>query len=169
MASEPQAHLRALPAEVPDAAHVGPNGVRSPTRADRVARSLTDVILELGLAARERVAEAIEVAAETDQPPEQVLLARGLISPDGVAIALAERYGLDYIDLTLFSVDMTAANLVTSQVAKRYEALPVAFIEERGLLVAMADPANVHAVDDIAILRGTRSMSPSPRATISQP
>ena len=47
-----------------------------------------------------------------------------------------------------------AANLVTSQVAKRYEALPVAFVGERALLVAMADPANVHAVDDIAILTG---------------
>ena len=49
---------------------------------------------------------------------------------------------------------MTAANLVTSQVAKRYEALPVAFVGDRALLVAMADPANVHAVDDIAILTG---------------
>jgi type IV pilus assembly protein PilB len=154
MASEPQAHLRALSVEVPDAAYVGPNGVRAPTRSDRVARSLTDVILELGLAPRDRVAEAIAVSAESGQPAEQILLARGQISPDGVAIALAERYGLDYIDLTVFNVDMTAANLVTSQVAKRYEALPVAFIEERGLLVAMADPANVHAVDDIAILTG---------------
>ena len=49
---------------------------------------------------------------------------------------------------------MAAANLVTSQVAKRYEALPIAFVGERALLVAMSDPANVHAVDDIAILTG---------------
>ncbi|HEY6463803.1 MAG TPA: hypothetical protein VIY73_26720, partial [Polyangiaceae bacterium] len=154
MATEPQAHLRALTVEVPEAGYVGPNGVRPPTRSDRVARSLTDVILELGLVPRDRVAEALEVSAETGQPAEQVLLSRGLISPDGVAIALAERYGLDYIDLTVFNVDMSAANLVTSQVAKRYEALPVAFVGERSLLVAMADPANVHAVDDIAILTG---------------
>jgi type IV pilus assembly protein PilB len=155
MASEPQAHLRALTVEVPeDAGQVGANGVRSPTRTDRVARSLTDVILELGLVSRERVEEALAHGAENGQTAEQVLLARGWISPDGIAIALAERYGLDYIDLTVFAVDMTAANLVTSQVAKRYEALPVAFIGDRGLLVAMADPANVHAVDDIAILTG---------------
>ena len=49
---------------------------------------------------------------------------------------------------------MAAANLVTSQVAKRYDALPVGFVGERALLVAMADPANVHAIDDIAILTG---------------
>jgi type IV pilus assembly protein PilB len=154
MPSEPGAHLRALTVEAPDASYVGPNGVRTPIRSDRIAQLLTDVIVELGLVPRERVAEAIAEGAESRQAPEQVLLSRGLISPDGIAIAVAERYGLDYIDLTVFNVDMAAANLVTSQVAKRYEALPVAFIGDRGLLVAMSDPANVQAVDDIAILTG---------------
>ena len=49
---------------------------------------------------------------------------------------------------------MTAANLVSSQLAKRYDALPIAFVDERTLLVAMSDPANVLAIDDIAILTG---------------
>jgi len=147
-------HLRALPTDLSDGGYVGPSGVRKPTRTDRVGRSLTDVIVELGLAPRERVIEAMQISAETGAPPERVLLSLEAISPDAVAIALAERYGLDYLDLTVFNADMAAANLVTSQVAKRYEALPVAFVGDRGLLVAMADPANVHAVDDIAILTG---------------
>ena len=150
--AESATHLRPIPAE-PETV-VGANGVRSPSRTDRVARSLLDVIVELGLAPRERVIEAMQVAAETGATPEQVLLSLGEISPDGIAMALAERHGLDYLDLAVFNVDMSAANLVTSQVAKRYEALPVAFVGDRGLLVAMADPANVHAVDDIAILTG---------------
>ena len=153
--AEPAApYLRALPAEEPEVRFVGPNGVRPPTRSDRIARSLTDVMVDLGLATRERVSEALQVADDTGSTAEEVLLARGLISPDGVAVALAERNALDFIDLTIFNVDMSAANLVTSQVAKRYEALPVAFIGDRALLVAMVDPANVHAVDDIAILTG---------------
>jgi type IV pilus assembly protein PilB len=147
-------HLRAIPNELPETGYVGPNGVRSPTRTDRAGRSLTDVIVELGLAPRERVIEAMQISAETGTPPERVLLSLEAISSDGVAIALAERYGLDFLDLTIFNVDMSAANLLTSQMAKRYEALPVAFVGDRGLLVAMADPANVHAVDDIAILTG---------------
>jgi type IV pilus assembly protein PilB len=148
-------HLRALPAEAPpQSGYVGANGLRAPTRSDRGTRALTDVIVDLGLVPRDLIVEAIQFAAEHETSPEQVLLSRGLISPDGIAVALAERYGLDYIDLGVFNVDMTAANLVTSQVAKRYEALPVAFVGERALLVAMADPANVHAVDDIAILTG---------------
>ena len=155
MAESTAPHLRALPADAPvQGSYVGADGLRPPTRSDRGARAITDVIVELGLTPRDRVVEAIQFAAEHGTSPEQVLLSRGQISPDGIAVALAERYGLDYIDLGIFNVDMTAANLLTSQVAKRYEALPVAFVGERALLVAMADPANVHAVDDIAILTG---------------
>ena len=49
---------------------------------------------------------------------------------------------------------MSAANLVTTTAAKRYQAVPVAFADKRTLLVAMADPSNVLAVDDIAIMTG---------------
>ena len=49
---------------------------------------------------------------------------------------------------------MGAANLVTTAAAKRYQAVPVSFVDKRTLLVAMADPSNVLAVDDIAIMTG---------------
>jgi type IV pilus assembly protein PilB len=49
---------------------------------------------------------------------------------------------------------MVAANLISIPAAKRYEAVPVAFVDDRTLIVAMADPANVLAVDDIALLTG---------------
>jgi type IV pilus assembly protein PilB len=61
---------------------------------------------------------------------------------------------LDHLDLGVFQVDMTAANLVSTSVAKRYQAVPVAFADKRTLLVAMSDPSNVLAVDDIAIMTG---------------
>jgi type IV pilus assembly protein PilB len=133
---------------------VGANGVRPPTRRGGAPRSLTEVIVELNLCSRERVLEAIEIAAATGTTADRVLLDRGAISPEGVAVALAERHGLDYVDLGVFNVDMAAAHLVTSQVAKRHDALPIATAGDRALVVAMSDPANVHAIDDIAILTG---------------
>jgi type IV pilus assembly protein PilB len=129
-------------------------GVMAPTRRGGGQRFLTDVIAELGLATREQVDAAIEVGRRTGDLPEEVLLQQGSLTPDGLAQALAERYGLDYVDLSAFKIDMAAANLVSSQVAKRYDALPIAFLDERTLLVAMSDPANVLAIDDIAILTG---------------
>jgi type IV pilus assembly protein PilB len=130
-------------------------GIHPPSqRGGGRQRFLTDVIIELGLATREQVDAAVDVARVNGQTPEEVLQHQGAVSPDGLAQALAERYGLDYVDLSTFTIDMAAANLVSSQVAKRYDALPIAFIDDRTLMVAMSDPANVLAIDDIAILTG---------------
>jgi type IV pilus assembly protein PilB len=129
-------------------------GITGPSRRGSSPRFLTDVIVDLGLVGRERVEQAIETSRATGAMPERVLLDSGALTQDGLTRALAERYGLDHLDLGIFSVDMNAANLVSSTAAKRYQAVPVGFAEEGTLLVAMADPSNVLAVDDIAIMTG---------------
>jgi type IV pilus assembly protein PilB len=110
------------------------------------------VLVELGFIDRERVAKAIEESRQAGRPPERVLLEARAITGDQLSRAIAERYGLDHIDLGEFSVDMGAANLLSAALARRYQAVPVAYVDSRTLLVAMADPANVLAVDDIALL-----------------
>jgi len=140
--------IKAVPSEPPS------NGITKPRGAGGPARFLTDVIVDLGLAERERVTTAIEEARRTGKTPEAVLLESGSLTSDGLARAVAERHGLEHLDLNIFQPDMAAANLISIPAAKRYEAVPVAFIDERTLLVAMADPANVLAVDDIALLTG---------------
>ncbi|MHB1538846.1 MAG: GspE/PulE family protein [Solirubrobacteraceae bacterium] len=129
-------------------------GVTAPSRRGSSGRFLTDVIVEMGLAARTVVDEAVEAARNAGTTPERVLLERGALTADGLSRALAERYGLDHLDLSLLAVDMSAANLVTTSAAKRYQAVPVVFLDRRTLLVAMSDPSNVLAVDDIAIMTG---------------
>ncbi len=129
-------------------------GITAPSRRGGSGRFLTDVIVELALVDRARVSVAVEAARDAGQTPERVLLESGAITADELARAVAERYGLDHLDLTTFKVDMVAANLITSSAARRYEAVPVSFVDERTLLVAMADPANVLAADDIAIMTG---------------
>jgi type IV pilus assembly protein PilB len=132
----------------------GRMGITSPSRRGSSSRFLTDVIVDMGLVARERVDDAIATSRSSGTTPERVLVEEGILSHDGLARALAERYGLDHLDLGVFSVDMGAANLVTTAAAKRYQAVPVAFVDKRTLLVAMTDPSNVLAVDDIAIMTG---------------
>jgi type IV pilus assembly protein PilB len=129
-------------------------GITRPSRRGSSSRFLTDVIVDMGLASRGQVDEAVESSRGLGTTPERVLLDSGALTHDGLARALAERYGLDHLDLSMFPVDMSAANLVTTTAAKRYQAVPVAFADKRTLLVAMADPSNVLAVDDIAIMTG---------------
>jgi type IV pilus assembly protein PilB len=132
----------------------GYTGITRPSRRGSSQRFITDVIVDMGLATRRQVDDALESSRSSGTTPERALLESGAITADALARALAERYGLDHLDLGVFQVDMAAANLVSTTVAKRYQTVPVAFTDKRTLLVAMADPSNVLAVDDIAIMTG---------------
>ena len=129
-------------------------GITRSKRQDSRQRFLTDVIVEMGFVSEAQAKDAVEASRSTGTTPEQVLIGNGSLSHDQLARALAERNGLDHLDLSVFSVDMGAANLVTSAAAKRLQAVPVAFADKRTLMVAMADPSNVLAIDDIAIMTG---------------
>ncbi|MGH2865807.1 MAG: GspE/PulE family protein, partial [Solirubrobacteraceae bacterium] len=137
-----------------DAAARPSTGLTKPSRRGSSQRFLTDVIVDMGLASRKQVDDAVASSRVAGTTPERVLLESGAINQDDLARALAERYGLEHLDLGVFTVDMAAANLVSTTIAKRYQTVPVAFADKRTLLVAMADPSNVLAVDDIAIMTG---------------
>jgi type IV pilus assembly protein PilB len=83
-----------------------------------------------------------------------VLLESGVLTPNQLARALAERFGLDYVDLGVYQPDVAALNLISPNAARRFEAAPVGFDESGALIVAMADPSNVLALDDLKLLTG---------------
>ena len=129
-------------------------GITSPSRRGGSGRVLTDVLVDLGFVERALMDEAIEKAHSAGSAAERVLLTQGAITDDQLSRAVAERFGLDHVALRNYKVDPDAAKLVTPAAVKRYQAVPVSFVSERTLLVAMADPANVLAVDDIAVMTG---------------
>ena len=130
------------------------NGVTTPSRRGGSGRVLTDVIVDLGFVEQGVVDEAVARAEDAGALPERLLLKDGTITDDQLARAVAERFGLDHIDLGVYRVDPDAAKLVTPAAARRYQAVPVSFAGERTLLVAMSDPANVLAQDDIGVMTG---------------
>jgi type IV pilus assembly protein PilB len=132
----------------------GPPGLTPPVVRGRSSGFVTDVLVDLGYVPEDRARAAIEEARTAGQAPEALLLGQGAISADQLSRAVAERYGLDHVDLGIYQVDMAAANLIPVNTARRYKALPVGFADKQTLLVAMADPTNVLAVDDIQIATG---------------
>ncbi|MGN6871158.1 MAG: GspE/PulE family protein [Solirubrobacteraceae bacterium] len=127
-------------------------GITPPTRRGGSSRHLTDVVVELGFADQETVSRAVEAARAGGVPAERMLLDQQAVTAEQLSRAIAERYGLDHLDLGIFKVDMAAANLLSAAAAKRYGAVPVSYIDEHTVLLAMSDPANVLAVDDVALL-----------------
>jgi type IV pilus assembly protein PilB len=120
----------------------------------RSAALIGEVVVELGYAARETVEAAVRDARDRGRPTGEHLVETGAITADQLAEALAVRFGVDHVRLTHFPVDMTAANLISPDVAKRIGAVPVGFVGSATLVVAMRDPANVVAIDDVAMLTG---------------
>jgi type IV pilus assembly protein PilB len=132
----------------------GKRGITSPSRRGGSGRVLADVLVDLGVVERAVMEAATEKARAAGSAAERVLLTEGALTEDQLSRAVAERFGLDHVSLRNYKVDPDAAKLVTPAAVKRYQAVPVSFVSERTLLVAMADPANVLAVDDIAVMTG---------------
>jgi len=150
-------HLRPVPdsgdstAPALDHEAGGTPGLTPPRARGRHSGFVTDVIVDLGYVPDDVARAAIEAARTAGRPPERLLIEQGAITAEQLSRAVAERYGLDHIDLSAYQVDMAAANLISVNTARRYGALPVGFVDKETLLVAMADPTNVLAVDDIQI------------------
>ena len=139
------------------AASAGPfpvSGLIPPTKRTGVKRRIGDVIVQLGFAEREMVDEVVKRARRDGIPFGQALLDAGIVTTAQLAQALAERNGLDYVDLNRFDVDKGAASMIDAAKARRYRTIPIAFLAERTLLVATADPANLLALDDIIMATG---------------
>jgi type IV pilus assembly protein PilB len=132
------------------------NGLYPPQRSGRSTRMIGEVVVDLGFADREKVEEAVAVARAQGRPTGQVLVEQGVLRQDQLARVVAERFGLDYVDLAVYELDMGAVNLISSDAAKRYQAVPVGFAEDGSLLLAMADPTNVLTIDDVAMMTGRR-------------
>ena len=146
------ASAAADPGTQPEAS--GTPGLIPPRSRGHTGGFLTDAIVELGYATREQVEQAVTLSRTAGRRPEEVLLDQSTIDSEQLSRATAERYGLDFVDLGLFNVDMGAANLVSAQSARRHQVLPVAFVDESTLLLAMADPTNLLALDDVQMATG---------------
>jgi type IV pilus assembly protein PilB len=115
-----------------------------------------EVAVDLGFADRLAVEDAVAAARAQGRPTGLVLVERGVLRHDQLARVVAERFGLDFVDLSVFDLDMGAVSLISAETAKRYQAVPVGFGEDGSLLLAMANPTNVLTIDDIAMMTGRR-------------
>lgn len=127
----------------------GTAGVRPPSsRSGRQGVFLTDILVELGFTDKAQVDEAEESARSSGNTVEQLLLDRGAIDEGQLSLAIAERNGLDHVDLERFEVDMRAAAAVGRPVAASCGAVPIAYSPDGALVVAVRD-----AFDSLAIRR----------------
>jgi type IV pilus assembly protein PilB len=114
-------------------------------------KQLADVLLERGLATPEQVLDASQEQRRVGRSMGRILVDRGVLSESDLVAALAAQIGLEYIDLADAVIDPSATALVPGAVCRRHMVVPVRY-EGNRLVIAMADPANVIALDDLRTL-----------------
>jgi type IV pilus assembly protein PilB len=143
--------LRAVPGAPSDEVTDAVDGLTPPRGR---ARSIPDALVELEFATRERVDEAIERGRGEGKSAGDLLLEEGVINADQLARATAKRFGLWHADLSVLKTDLASLNLISSQAARRLNAAPIGFDEGGRLRVAICDPSNVIALDDLKLMTG---------------
>jgi type IV pilus assembly protein PilB len=116
-------------------------------------KQLGDILLEGGHVTPEQLAGAVEEQRRLGRSLGRVLVDLGVLTEGQLVAALATQIGLRFVDLSDYPVDGSAVSRVPDMVCRRHNALPIGY-EDGRLLVAMADPANVFAVDDIRSMTG---------------
>ncbi len=113
-----------------------------------------EILIEMGLITPEQLAEALAEQTQSHLRIGEILIQKGWIKGAELTEALARRLGVRYLDLAETRVDASAASLITEKDARRYSALPIAYVNDHTLLVAMVDPSNIFAIDDLRIMTG---------------
>jgi type IV pilus assembly protein PilB len=116
-------------------------------------KQLGDILLEGGLLTSDQLQQAVSEQQRVGKSLGRVLVELGMVTESQLVASLAQQIGLQFVDLSDYPIDPSAASLVPDAVSRRHNALPIAYDDGR-LVVAMADPANVFAMDDIRSITG---------------
>ena len=114
---------------------------------------LGDILLSGGRISREQLEEALLIHREDTRDVGRILLDLGYVDEADLAQALAARLRLRYVEFTERDVDRRAAGLVDRRVLRRHGVMPLR-VENGRLIVAMSDPTDLYALEDLTMLSG---------------
>ena len=134
---------------------------------------LGSLLLRDGAINAEQLEQALAEKEQSARRLGEIIVGHGWVSAATLARLLAEQHGLDYLELDDATVDGSTAVLLPESLARRYQALPIKFLDSETVLVAVADPTDVVASDDLRIALGLNvrlgvAAAPALHAAISQ-
>ncbi|MDD5998993.1 MAG: ATPase, T2SS/T4P/T4SS family [Lachnospiraceae bacterium] len=117
-----------------------------------------DLLVAAGAITEEELQEALAKQKEKGQKLGQTLLEEGYISKELLIATLTQQLGVEYIELKGCKFDDDVLNLIPEDIVMKYKVLPLGYDEANPnvLRVAMADPMDIVAVDDLSIVTGAQ-------------
>ncbi|HEY0159051.1 MAG TPA: type IV-A pilus assembly ATPase PilB [Thermoanaerobaculia bacterium] len=114
---------------------------------------LGELLTKASLISQDQLKEALRVQKETGGKLGETLIKLGFVSEEDITECLSQQFGVPSINLQHFEIDASVIKLIPGDVARKYNILPV---NKTGatITIAMADPTNVFAMDDIKFMTG---------------
>src|ERR1700730_3865952 len=118
-----------------------------------MSAKLGEILVRENLISPQHVREALDYQREHGGRLGYNLAKLGLVSDDMITAVLSRQYGIPSVNLELFQIDESVLRLIPEEVAQKYLVLPLSRVGAT-LTLAMVDPTNVFAMDDIKFMTG---------------
>ncbi|HEV7426559.1 MAG TPA: type IV-A pilus assembly ATPase PilB [Thermoanaerobaculia bacterium] len=114
---------------------------------------LGELLTKASLITPDQLKEALKLQKETGGKLGETLIKLGFVAEEDITECLSQQFGVPSINLAHFEIDSSVIKLIPPDVARKYNILPV---NKTGatVTIAMADPTNVFAMDDIKFMTG---------------
>jgi len=116
-------------------------------------KDLGELLVEDKLITERQLLKAVEATKKTSESLQKTLVTMGYVTEKDITEVLGKQMGVSFIDLDNYDLDPELARSIPEHLAQRYKVIPVAEKENK-LTLAMVDPLNVIAIDDIRLITG---------------
>jgi len=121
----------------------------------KIRKKIGELLIEEGLITEEQLMEGLETQRMTGQKLGQILVDKDFIKEDVLYKTLARKLDCQYVDLEEYAVNAEAVLKVSQTLSQKHMAVPID-VESNKLKVAMVDPANIIAIDDLMLYTNMR-------------
>jgi type IV pilus assembly protein PilB len=118
-----------------------------------MSSKLGDLLLKENLISQQQLKEALEHQRVSGGRLGNCLIKLGFVTDDEITAILSRQYGVPSINLSFFDIDPSVVKLIPVETAQKYQILPLSRVGST-LTIAMIDPTNVFAMDDIKFMTG---------------
>jgi len=112
-----------------------------------------DDLIKKGIVSKQQFESAREESKNKGLPINKVLISKGIVKEKDIASVISERLGIPFMDLSDYLIDADVIKLVPESIAQRYKLIPLFKIGQT-LTVAMADPQDINAMDQVRLKSG---------------
>ncbi len=116
-------------------------------------KALGELLLDRGIINQAQLDQGLDLQREKGGLIGEILVELGFVKEDDIAQTLTAQYGFPYLPLGNYDVDKNITNIIPGRVARQYLLVPIDKIGNN-LTLAMSNPLNVQAIEDVELLSG---------------